>query len=391
MSFRPIAGLLACVAIFCAGCRRAVELEYVASKDELYLDLSEELQTQIRDLLREYCGTPANPKLLGDESADRFHLRRGASIYQERCAACHGVTGDGAGPAAEYLYPRPRDYRRGTFKFTSTTDRSKARREDLRRTIRHGAKGTSMPSFALLPDDDIEAVLDYVLALTHRGELEMQLAVEASNEDEIAPDAVPGLINEILKPWNEARGNVTMPLTKPPPYDDESIALGKKAFLTEQGSCFKCHGADGTGKTTENAKGFNDVWGFKTRAADLTSGKFHGGNRPVDIYRRILSGIKGTPMPSFQQTLAEQPDTFWHLVHYVQFVSGARRRDVVAHQLKPTGATAATTPQSNEADESPTAADAPKTDEQPATDEAPKTDDDQPNAGDAPATDDQDE
>ena len=34
--------------------------------------------------------------------------------------ACHGSSGAGDGPTAAFLYPRPRDYRRGLFKFTST-------------------------------------------------------------------------------------------------------------------------------------------------------------------------------------------------------------------------------------------------------------------------------
>ena len=74
------------------------------------------------------------------------------------------------------------------------------------------------------------------------------------------------------------------------------------------------------------------MWGAQTRAADLTSGMFHGGNRPDDIYRRIYSGINGTPMPAFDAKLADQPELFWHLVHYVQFISGERRRAVVEHE-----------------------------------------------------------
>jgi mono/diheme cytochrome c family protein len=346
MPRRSLLALLACFVVCGGGCQRAVELEYVSTKEQVYVDLSDELQAKIREILRHHCGTPVNPKLLGDESADRFHLRRGAAIFQQRCAACHGVTGDGEGPAAQYLNPHPRDYRRGIFKFTSTL--VKARREDLRRTVRHGAKGTSMPGFGLLPDDDIEAVLDYVMALTYRGEFETALAVEASNEDEIADEAVPRLIDEIVDKWKAARGDVVQPLTKEPPYDDASIALGKQAFLTEQAVCHKCHGVDGRGKTSENTQGFVDIWGFKTRAADLTSGKFHGGNRPVDIYRRIFLGIKGTPMPSFQQKFADQPETIWHLVHYIEYVSDARRRDVVAHQLRREGSQSGGEPKKSE-------------------------------------------
>jgi len=329
---RSLAGVLLCLAGVCLGCQRGAEIQYVSSKE--VLDLDEPLQSRVRELLVKHCGTPAQPKLLGDDSADVVRLRRGEAIFQQRCAACHGATGDGNGEAAQYLYPEPRDYRRGIFKFSSTPYGAKPRREDLLRTIRQGAKGTSMPSFGQLPSDDLEAVLDYVLVLTHRGELELQLAIEAANEDEVADEAVDDAIEFILDQWKLAKEQQVWPLTKSPLYGNESVELGKKAFLTEEAGCFKCHGADGRARTTDNAQGFNDAWGHKTRAADLTAGMFHGGNRPEDIYRRIFSGINGTPMPSFKDKLSKEPDTFWHLVHYVQHISSARRQEVMAEQAR---------------------------------------------------------
>ncbi|MFO0916817.1 MAG: cytochrome c [Planctomycetaceae bacterium] len=87
--------------------------------------------------------------------------------------------------------------------------------------------------------------------------------------------------------------------------------------------CSKCHGEDGRGQTADNRGA--DAWGFQTRAADLTSGMLHGGNRPIDIYRRIHNGINGTPMPSFANALKSEPDTIWDLVAYVLLVSNERR------------------------------------------------------------------
>ena len=49
------------------------------------------------------------------------------------------------------------------------------------------------------------------------------------------------------------------------------------------------------------------------------------GRRPEDVYRRIFNGITGTPMPSFQQVLSSEPETFWNLVSYVLYVSNRRR------------------------------------------------------------------
>lgn len=321
-------GWLAIAALLTVGCAREPLIEFTSSREVLALE--DELQVQVRRHLAELCGTPQEPRLLGQEDMDPQHLRLGARVYQRHCAACHGKSGDGAGPVAQYMNPRPRDYRKGVFKFMSTPYGSKPLREDLVRTIRVGIRGTSMPSFDLLPDAELQAVVDYVLALTHRGELELRLAIEAENEGEIDPEIVPDLVAEVLAPWQAAQEQVIVPTIAEPPYTRESIELGKQAFLTEKAGCFKCHGADGTGRTSENEQGFVDTWGQRTRAADLTSGLFHGGAEPVDIYRRIAGGVNGTPMPSYHQALASQPEVIWHLVHYVQFVSDARRREVQA-------------------------------------------------------------
>lgn len=327
-------GALVVTAACTTGCQRAPDLKYTSSKEVQALDAK--LQPKIVEQLEHHCGTPSRPKLIGAPKAETSRvqrgpdrLQRGAEVYQSHCASCHGVSGDGAGLVAAFMVPRPRDYRRGTFKFTSTPYGAKPVREDLLRTVRQGARGTAMPSFVLFPEDDLQAVVDYVLVLTHRGELESMLAAQAEADDEVDPEAVPGMISDIIASWKKAKTLVVEPLTREPPYTRESIELGKKAFLSETAICHKCHGEDGRGQTTDNIKGFQDAWGFQTRAADLSAGMFHGGQRSDDIYRRIYSGINGTPMPSFQAKLADQPETFWHLVHYVQYISSARRREVV--------------------------------------------------------------
>ena len=74
--------------------------------------------------------------------------------------------------AAAYLQPKPRDYRQGIYKFTSTPYGDRPVRQDLVRTIRRGAKGTSMPAFPWLSNEDLEAVIDYVIYLSLRGRVE---------------------------------------------------------------------------------------------------------------------------------------------------------------------------------------------------------------------------
>ena len=76
----------------------------------------------------------------------------GYALYRKNCLHCHGVSGAGDGPTAPFLYPPPRDYRKGIFKFTSTPSGSRPHRDDLRRTITYGLHGTSMPAFDAAPD-----------------------------------------------------------------------------------------------------------------------------------------------------------------------------------------------------------------------------------------------
>ena len=66
-----------------------------------------------------------------------------------------------------------------------------------------------MPEFKLLSDEDLQAVVDYVLALTHRGELEHSLAMEADEEDSIDPEKTPELIASILARWHDAQGKAS--------------------------------------------------------------------------------------------------------------------------------------------------------------------------------------
>jgi mono/diheme cytochrome c family protein len=106
------------------------------------------------------------------------------------------------------------------------------------------------------------------------------------------------------------------------PYNDETIELGARAFVKE--SCYKCHGLDGRGNRTLNVG--KDEWGRVAYAANIAAGTLHGGRRPIDIYRRIHSGINGTPMPGFASAFKSQgkPDTAWHLTHFITSIVEGR-------------------------------------------------------------------
>lgn len=298
-------------------------------------------------------------------------LQHGRNLYLRHCMHCHGVSGNGAGPTAEYFTIKPRDYRLGRFKFTSTKGGVRASRDDLYRIIKLGIPGTYMPSFMLLPDSDSRALTEYVRWLAMRGEMEGMYvtqfktdfgvdrleeekpeAVEKEFNDEWAANAAD--IREQMETdldlfWTEAedKNNIVWPLKKKAPDADppdnelipsprkkatrESIANGRRLFMHKDVACFSCHGetARGNGASTETRNknlitkelndkpGLYDDWGNLVKPRDLTSGIFRGGRRPIDIYRRIHTGIKGTPMQAFGGKVGKGDEEIWDIVNYV--------------------------------------------------------------------------
>lgn len=320
MRDRIAIGLIASLLIFMtSGCARQPEPVFASSA--AVEKLKPEFKQQIKKILADECGRPLALRLLGNNDVSQAHLKRGAEVYSRYCVQCHGVTGDGNGVAAAYMFPKPRNYLPGIFKFTSTLYGSKPLKDDLLRTVRRGIRGTSMPAFPLFSPTDLDAVVDYVLVLTHRGELESKLADQAEFDEQIDVKRLPEVITEILRGWREARGKIVYPLAPMPDFNKSNIDAGKAAFLSIE--CSKCHGDDGRGMMASNVG--TDAWGNPTKAADLTSGMLRGGTEPLDIYRHIDAGINGTPMPSFHETLKEKPQTTWNLVAYVLRVADSRR------------------------------------------------------------------
>lgn len=335
LTSRKILSVIAAVAAI-SGCRPTEPSQFTSSPEVAALDdeaaddeerkLWHDLQQQIEAELLKRCGTPSAPIVFGDPEADRVRLQLGAAVFAARCQQCHGVNGDGTGVAAQYLSPKPRDYTKGIFKFTSTPYGAKPRRSDLLQSLRRGVTGTSMPSFKDLAPEDLEAVVDYVIFLSQRGELQNELVLMAQDDEELDPAYIDETVAGIAERWHEAQSQLVMPLTPMPAFTQETVAKGHELFLKQ--ACNKCHGVNGRGGSLGNVEIGKDSWGNNAAAADLTSGMFRGGGRPIDIYRRIHSGINGTPMPGFNEVFAKQPDDVWYLVHFIRDTGERRRRNL---------------------------------------------------------------
>lgn len=100
------------------------------------------------------------------EAAGKGDPAKGKKVYTNTCAACHGATGAGNGPAGMALNPKPRNFTKEKFKQGSTE-------AALTRTIENGVPGTPMVAWkSTLKPDDIKNVVAYVRSLIPKANLD---------------------------------------------------------------------------------------------------------------------------------------------------------------------------------------------------------------------------
>jgi cytochrome c oxidase cbb3-type subunit 2 len=209
---------------------------------------------------------------------------RGKVVYERYCVSCHGESGDGKGETAEWISPKPRDFRQGVFKWRSTPSGSLPTVSDLERTIENGLYGTRMPSW---------------YPIGHRNRLD-----------------VIAYIQDFSPRWKEEQAEPPIVIPPEPPDSEESVGRGRAVYVKLD--CTKCHGANGRGDGP-SARGLFDDWMYPIVPHDLTHGHFKGGDAGSDIYRTVMTGLSGTPMPSFVDSVSTAEA--WDLVHYVQSLS----------------------------------------------------------------------
>ena len=338
----------------------------------------------------------------------------GRGLYAKHCAKCHAVTGSGRGEIAAIQTPYPRDYRPGMFKFKTTPRGVKPTKADLAKLLRHGIGGTAMNPIPELTDEDIDALVDYVIYLSMRGEVERQTVDGAMfdgiiedggrilntslrqriESDEAYVESMDALADadeltdqqeeqleayemnlenweyaedyvvDVADSWLEADEDV---LEVPPPpttlplaenADDvrrfrggpeavafnESVHRGRELYLGKLASCSKCHGDQGLGngqvtdyddwtkdwtsRVNLDPKKRDQLVPLLARGAlepkniiprNFTQGIFRGGKASEELYRRIVQGVDGTPMPAatFVDSQFEEEDV-WHLINFIR-------------------------------------------------------------------------
>ncbi len=209
---------------------------------------------------------------------------KGKVLYDSWCAQCHGYEGKGDGYAKDFTFPKPRDFTVGTYKFTSTPTGEPPSDADLKRMIRNGNPGTSMPAWKRFSDDEVNALVEYL--------------------KKFAPDVFSSKPEPVK-------------ITKVPSCSEEMIKKGKE-IEEKTAKCWECHGKEGRGDGEKSwQENFKDDWGNPILPADHTHPwEFRKGSSLEDIYLTITTGNKGTPMTSYQDTLSDEER--WALACYIK-------------------------------------------------------------------------
>lgn len=234
--------------------------------------------------------SPKDEKIMESSDSSEF-LALGKDIYEDNCADCHGLSGKGDGKEAHRLKQKPQDFTSGTFKFRSTPTGSLPTDEDIYRSITEGIRGTAMLGQIHLSEKKRRLLVDYIKTFS-------------SNFSEDIPQP------EIA-------------ITAPHEKTDSLIAYGK--WLYEEAGCWNCHGNSGIGDGP-SADTLRNVDNNPVVMPDLTLRPLKRANSNEELYRTLVTGLDGTPMPSFEDALNDTQR--WALVYYLEDMAIGNRSSV---------------------------------------------------------------
>jgi len=205
--------------------------------------------------------------------------------YRRYCAGCHGDLGDGQGENTPWLDPKPRNFTLATFKCRSTPTGTLPLDSDLYNSVGRGFTNSNMPIWNALSNQDRANLVAIIKTFSPR--------------------------------WQKEKAGDPIKVPSEPPVTIESISHGKALFTKLE--CWKCHGPEGKGDGP-SASTLTDSQDNPIRpynfAAGTNDSRFKCGSTNEDIYKIFMTGVDGTPMPSFADTI--QPNDAWDLVHFLR-------------------------------------------------------------------------
>jgi mono/diheme cytochrome c family protein len=230
------------------------------------------------------------------------HAANGKQLYYRYCWGCHGFRGDGNGenwlPTGSFLEPylniQPRNFVAATFKCRSTPTGTLPTDEDLYNAIRRGFVLTNMPSWITLTAQNRADLIAFIKTFSAR--------------------------------WKNEKSGDPINVPPEPKLTVESIKHGQELF--QKLECWKCHGQEGRGDGP-SASTLTDSNDQPIRPYNFSVGsRFKCGATNQDLYKIFMTGLDGTPMPSFADVI--KPDDAWDLVHFLRTLQVAYKSPELA-------------------------------------------------------------
>jgi mono/diheme cytochrome c family protein len=238
------------------------------------------------------------------------HAAAGAKVYRRYCVGCHGPDGDGAGENAPWIDPKPRDFTLAVFKCRSTPSGTLPTDQDLFDAMTRGFVTTNMPIWRPLTQQNRADAIAYIKTFSPK--------------------------------WHTFKPGTPITIPAEAPLTIASILHGRELF--QKMECWKCHGPQGHGDGPSAAT-LTDNKDQPIRPYNFATGsRFKCGVTNRDLYRIFMTGLDGTPMPSFADDI--QPADAWDLVHFLRTLQPSRTPEAAlwnawlpahAKELKPIG------------------------------------------------------
>ncbi|MBM4375142.1 MAG: c-type cytochrome [Deltaproteobacteria bacterium] len=309
-------------------------------------------------------------------------LNKGRHLYINYCYACHGMNGDGNGPASHGLRPAPRDLRMGKYKF-DTVASGLPNDIDFSRIIKGGLHGTAMLKWDI-KNDELYYLIQFIKTFpkppcNQYGEVTAECREQLAGYPDSSLEAELGSAWEEVSASGKNKGKLkpTGEPVVPQHYDEAGTVVvdapanpwvGKEADAIKKGEelyhfkfeCTTCHAHYLSRKQIYDYKfavspeapvTYRDAmfyavpqqnavqdFGVATMPPDFTMNPLRSirqGTELPDLYRLIAAGVG--VMPSWAQSA--QPEELWALVHYVkslkdlQLPANAARRDELKARL----------------------------------------------------------
>src|ERR1700682_2251170 len=210
------------------------------------------------------------------------HVGTGRQLYFRYCWGCHGFRGDGNGENGPYLNILPRNFVAATYKCRSTPTGTLPTDQDLVDSLVRGLNNSNMPSWITLTDQNRADLVAFIKTFSPR--------------------------------WKTDKSADIIKFPAEPALTLDSIKHGKELFTKLE--CWKCHGAEGRGDGP-SASTLTDSNDQPIRPYNFAAGsRFKCGTSNHDLYKIFMTGLDGTPMPSFADVI--KPEDAWDLVHYLR-------------------------------------------------------------------------